>query len=67
MLPVGHTHVDVDQMFSTISKKIKRKNIENIPDLLKNINAAFVSEKTKPKIRLIHQIWDIKQWISDFI
>ncbi len=67
MLPVGHTHIDVDQMFSTIAKKIKRKNIENLPELVGLINQAFVSENKRPHVRLIHQIWNIKDWIYDLI
>jgi len=33
-LPVGHTHEDVDQMFSKISDEIKRNGSESIPGLV---------------------------------
>lgn len=30
-LPVGHTHEDVDQLFSKISAELKRGGAESIP------------------------------------
>ncbi len=67
MLPVGHTHIDVDQMFSTIAKKYKRKNVENLHEMIKLIHSAFISEEKRPKVRLIHQIWNFKEWMNEFI
>lgn len=67
MLPVGHTHVDIDQLFSTISKKIKKSNIESLHELITTIKKSFKSEGTQPIIRLVHQYWDFKSWIKDNI
>ena len=30
-LPVGHTHEDIDQLFSCISRKLKHSNVLTIP------------------------------------
>ena len=41
---VGHTHCDVDQFFSLISRKIWPKSIHTIPqllDLIKNVTKAY--------------------------
>ena len=39
-LPVGHTHEDVDQLFSRIGAEIKKSGIESLPG---KINANHTS------------------------
>ncbi len=65
MLPVGHTHVDIDQMFSILSKKLRKSNIECLSKLIQISQSAFNKEETKPEIRLLFQCWDIKKWINE--
>ena len=33
-LPVGHTHEDIDQLFSCISRKLKHSNAYTIPGMV---------------------------------
>jgi hypothetical protein len=40
-LQVGHTHEDVDQMFSRISEYLKDKNIYSIVDLIRCLKKSF--------------------------
>ena len=44
MLPVGHTHVDVDQMFSNISKKFKKCNCETMKELVELCTTVYSGE-----------------------
>ena len=32
-LPVGHTHEDIDQLFSKVSQAIRRSGCESLPGL----------------------------------
>ncbi len=49
IFPVGHAHIDVDQMFSTIVKKNIKENVENLHEMIKLIHSAFISEEKKAK------------------
>ena len=41
-LPVGHTHEDVDQLFSKIGEKIRKSGSESIPGM----HLHYVSQTT---------------------
>lgn len=40
-LPVGHTHEDVDQMFSRFATKLRGQHVMSLPDLMRAIKDAF--------------------------
>jgi hypothetical protein len=60
-LPVGHTHEDVDQMFSRISEHLKRVGADSLTGLHSTIEEAYT-----PKIQVCNVPWvhDIKDWLK---
>jgi len=76
-LPVGHTHEDIDQVFSKVSDNIRKNGCESIPgtitvhippytlcavtDLLGRINQSC---KPNPISKLIEGVWDFKAWLK---
>ncbi|XP_022100770.1 uncharacterized protein LOC110984676 isoform X3 [Acanthaster planci] len=60
-LPVGHTHEDVDQLFSCISSKIQRTNIYTLDDLEKTVRDSYTPIITLcPATPLL----DVKTWLE---
>lgn len=70
-LMVGHTHEDIDQFFSVISKHLKKMHIV-CPDqqsLLKEIPRAFDKDKDKPIVCILAatDLLDYVKYYDDFI
>lgn len=63
LLP-GHTHEDVDQMFSCFSKRFARNNIFTVSDMMKHIRSAYDPE---PQVNLIDKIADYRHWLTPHI
>jgi hypothetical protein len=61
-LPVGHTHEDIDQLFSVFSAYFKCHNAITINELKKNIITA--SSKVK-LVTHIEQVAQIKQMMQE--
>lgn len=79
---MGHTHEDVDQLFSRIGDQIRKSGCESLPGsytmLLKLVLFYYdvcldllrVVEKSStpnPASRLINYVWDIKEWIQPYL
>ena len=47
MLPSGHTHIDINQMFSTFSIYLNSHSVEFVTDLAEALKAAYKKEQTK--------------------
>ena len=41
-LPVGHTHEDIDQMFSRVAREIKKTGAESLPGLINVITMTII-------------------------
>lgn len=64
-LMVGHTHADIDQFFSCVSRKLKHLDtVHTLPQL----HAAIVGcmDKVKPVVEHLYDICDYKSWIDTF-
>ncbi|XP_006815072.2 uncharacterized protein LOC102804474 [Saccoglossus kowalevskii] len=65
-LPVGHTHENVDQMFSKISTKLGHRNTYTIDDLEETVTASYT-----PPIKscglLKKPLYNIKDWLLPHI
>lgn len=42
-LPVGHTHSQIDQLFSVVYRHTKAKNIYSLPEMVASVNELFAS------------------------
>lgn len=55
---VGHTHEDVDQMFSRVSVHIARKSVPTLPILQDLAREAY---HPMPNVQHLENIWDYRQ------
>ena len=68
-LPVGHTHEDIDQLFSRISTYIEYRDIITMNDMFEHIHNSCIY---KPDVTEITEIADMKtimianKWIHEF-
>ena len=51
---VGHTHEDIDSMFSTIADQLRRTDAETLPELLYLL----------PNPQQLHGMFDIRTWLT---
>ena len=63
-LPVGHTHADIDQCFSLISRKLKRYTANSIPELRSTVLRSFL-QNTYCDVLRRDDIVDFKRWLKD--
>jgi|ERR1700722_8826531 len=63
MLPLGHTHIDIDQMFSTFSMFLDRHSVEFISDIRQAVDNAYKKEETKPKTAFLPVVFN---WVGFF-
>ncbi|XP_038063298.1 uncharacterized protein LOC119733986 [Patiria miniata] len=61
-LPVGHTHEDVDQLFSRIAEKLRHNDVYTLEELHEVVENSYT-----PRV-LVRQLfgsdlWDIKSWL----
>ena len=59
---VGHTHEDVDQLFSRISQRLHVEEAHTLPDLHRVTANAFTPA---PEVIHLPSIWDIKPHLSE--
>ncbi|KAK3754649.1 hypothetical protein QZH41_010707, partial [Actinostola sp. cb2023] len=69
-LPVGHTHIDVDQMFSRLSVAIARRGAKTYQDLLKVIHCCHNQsqgevnqEGARPQYARIQHLYAVREWL----
>ena len=64
-LPVGHTHEDIDQMFSRFGVAFRKSDILTYEDLIKLMGGAFHFENKELEINRLLQTWDFGGWMAD--
>ena len=67
MLPPGHTHIDVDQMFSTFSIFLDRHSVEYPEDLPEKLDAAYKKEDTKPTGKFLPAVFNFIGFFAPFL
>ncbi|XP_078574037.1 uncharacterized protein LOC144860600 [Branchiostoma floridae x Branchiostoma japonicum] len=60
----GHTHEDVDQMFSRISTYLERHDATSLPELFQAVKASY---NPSPDCRFMNSMWDFKTPIDQQI
>ena len=57
----GHTHEDIDQMFSCISRRLRKNNARTLLELIREIGMSYA-----PAIvaSLITFMYDVKEWLE---
>ncbi|XP_033124318.1 uncharacterized protein LOC117122730 [Anneissia japonica] len=62
---VGHTHEDIDQMFSCVSKYLKKHRTVTLDHLQHAIETSY--QKLTITTSVITHIFDIKDWIQPYL
>ena len=65
-LPVGHTHEDIDQMFSRISLWLRHNNVFSRPALTNAIRCAFTFEQSRPTVVHWRTIANIRCYLEPY-
>ncbi|CAG2206786.1 unnamed protein product [Mytilus edulis] len=58
-LMVGHTHEDIDQRFSLISRRLKRKPTRSIPEFAEEVQQSM----DKISVKGVNKVYDVREWI----
>jgi hypothetical protein len=61
---VGHTHKDIDQRFSVISRTLKKGDIDSLKELLQLIEKGASSTEAFVKARHMENVWNWKEFIT---
>jgi hypothetical protein len=67
-LPTGHTHEDVDQMFSTFGiGKRATPSVATIDIFMSSFQAWYTNVDTRPSCALLYECWSFKAWLEPYI
>ena len=67
-LPVGHTHNDIDQMFSKMSQHLAKNTVKHLDELCRAWNAAYsTKEGIRPHVFCVEEVADVKCWLEPLI
>ena len=61
---VGHTHEDIDQMFSCFSRHLSKRDARTLPELTAEMAKAYTPE---PSNILLDCMFDVKKWMDGHI
>ena len=61
-LMVGHTHEDIDQIFSVVAGTLKEENCLSLDQMMDKLSKLDLNEPRHPKCKLLHSVWDWKYW-----
>jgi len=66
-LPVGHTHEDIDQFFSVLTRKLRYKDAYTFEDWKEIIYDAFSNAEEKvTSVQLVCALHDYVSWLSEW-
>lgn len=64
-LPVGHTHEDIDQLFSRIAQLLRKSIVKTVPELMELLKKAFTKEGKPPVVRKVVDVANLREWCAD--
>jgi hypothetical protein len=59
-LMVGHTHEDIDQIFSVVSGTLKKEKCLSLDQMMDRLSKLDLNEPRPPKCKVLHSVWDWK-------
>jgi hypothetical protein len=62
-LPVGHTHEDIDAVFSQIAKKLRRAIVKTVSGLVNILKCAFTKFGRSPDVRIVDEVPNVREWL----
>lgn len=62
-LPVGHTHEDIDAVFSVIARLLKRSIVTTISKLWSLLSTALKKDNQNPQVKLIQNVPNISHFL----
>jgi hypothetical protein len=63
-LPTGHTHEDIDQLFSRIAEYLRAQNILCLKDLIDSCKNSGNFEGKPPVVKHITECFNFKAWVD---
>ena len=65
MLLVGHTHEDIDQFFSVISRKLDTENAYTPQEFERVLRTAHQTKEWQPEVSTIFTKWNYAAWLEE--
>lgn len=67
-LPVGHTHEDVDQMFSGFVSGMKRvPRVYSVNEFIDGLATWYHHDEIRPSPVFLYQAWNFKSWLTPYL
>ena len=66
-LPVGHTHEDIDQMFSRIAIALRSRDAATRDDLITIVRDAFEYYGSQPTCHELTTVADVSAWMEPYL
>lgn len=63
-LMVGHTHEDIDQMFSCISRRLSKNNARTLVELIREIGLSYTPVI---EVDILTYMYDVRRWLEECI
>ena len=63
-LLVGHTHEDIDQMFSSVAQRFSQHDAKTLPELLEENKDSYT---LRVAVERLSAIFDVKEWMAGSI
>ena len=65
-LPVGHTHEDIDQMFSTWNVHYWMTGLQSPIAVPSFLEWAYADSQYRPSFKMLHYCFNFKQWLKEY-
>jgi hypothetical protein len=65
-LPVGHTHEDIDQVFSRVAIRLRQRDAVDQVDLFATVRESFQKYGVQPECRELDSVANMSAWLEDY-
>lgn len=65
-LPTGHTHEDIDQLFSNWNTHYWKKGLQSPEEIDSFLVWSYPNETTRPTFKMMEMVYDMKSWFENF-